>query len=197
MNHDISRFAAGLASNMRELKDGERLFATGQRPTRLYFLVSGVVQLLRPLKNGSDAIMHRARAGDWIAESSLFSEKYHCDAISVGAARVRGVRKPELLTLFASDPARCLEFAEILALRLRQLRGAHEIVRMRGAEERVAQWLALHAEGTPPTVAIDRTWSRIADELALTREAVYRALAAMRASGAIRTLEKKIVLRRS
>jgi CRP-like cAMP-binding protein len=197
MRPETPSFAFGLPAKVRILKDGEHLFAMGQRPSRLYFLVDGTVQLVRPLKNGATAVMHRAGAGDWIAESSIFSEKYHCDAIAVGAARVRGVRKAELLELFARDPARCLEFAQTLALRLRQLRGAHEIVRIRGAEERVAHWLSLQAEGSPPTVVLDRTWSQIADELALTREAVYRALSSMRASDAIRVSGKTVVLKRS
>ena len=194
MATDISRFAHGLRTTTRNLEDGERLFATGQRPTRLYFLTRGIVQLARPLRSGAAAIMHRGRAGEWVAESSLFTEKYHCDAIAIGETQVQSVGKNELLRLFARNPASCLEFAATLALRLRQLRGAHEIVRIRGAQERVAQWLALQAEGSPPTVTLDRTWSQIAEELSLTREAVYRALAALRASGVIRTAGKSVVL---
>jgi CRP/FNR family transcriptional regulator, dissimilatory nitrate respiration regulator len=35
----------------------------------------------------------------------------------------------------------------------------------------------LHASGSPPVALIRRSWTEIADELGLTREAVYRALA--------------------
>ena len=106
--------------------------------------------------------------------------------------RYRAVRQHEyardplaVLKLFEAEPERCLQFARLLALRLRDLRSMHEIVRMKKAEDRVLHWLRLNAEGTPPVVPLRKSWSRIAEDLALTRESLYRTVAVLRKAGKV------------
>lgn len=130
--------------------------------------------------------MQRANAGEWLAESSLFSDRYHCDAIADGASEVVSIGKRDLLAAFKEDPERAIAFCELLSKQLRRLRGIHEIVRIRSASERVLQWLLLQAAGNPPQVRIEQTWTQIADEISLTREAVYRAVAELKRRGALK-----------
>jgi hypothetical protein len=54
-----------------------------------------------------------------------------------------------------------------------------ELRNIHSAQERLITWLQMQAVGTPPTVILDRTWSDVAFELGLTREAIYRALATL------------------
>ncbi|MFL6619704.1 MAG: Crp/Fnr family transcriptional regulator [Povalibacter sp.] len=185
MKTQIDDFAAGLADRHHHLADGQRLFAAGQKPTRMFVVAQGCMRLTRPLRTGSNAVMQTARKGEWLAESSLFSSSYHCDAIARGTTELVSVSKRDLLTQFACEPWRYESFCKLLADHLRKLRGLHEIVRLKSARERVMEWLLLQAAGRPANLRLDQTWSDIAEELALTREAVYRAVASLTKSGAL------------
>ena len=179
-------FAVGLAFRTHELRDKQVLFAARQKPSKLFLVSRGCVRLVRPLRHGADAVMQRARAGEWLAESSLFSDRYHCDAIAQGTSEVISIDKRDVLAAFKKDPQRSVAFCELLSKQLRRLRGVHEIVRIRSARERVLQWLLLQATGAPPQLRVDQTWTQVADEISLTREAVYRAVAELKRSGALK-----------
>jgi CRP-like cAMP-binding protein len=182
---DLS-FAQGLPFREHTFEDTETLFSAGGKPVRLFLVAEGCIRLQRPLRSGASAIMQRARTGDWLAESSLFSDRYHCDAISQGITRTISVSKRELLAAFDKDPRRSMKFSVLLAEHLRRLRGMHEIVRVRSARDRVLHWLWLEAKGKPATLRLDQTWTQVADEIALTREAVYRAVAELKQLGIVR-----------
>ena len=103
MEVQIDAFAAGLPSRHHHLSDGQRLFASGQKPTRMFVVVKGRVRLTRPLRTGNNAVMQTARAGQWLAESSLFSNSYHCDGIARGTTEVVSVSRRELLARFGLE----------------------------------------------------------------------------------------------
>lgn len=179
-------FAAGMSFRKHALSDKQALFTARQKPSRLFWVSQGCVRLVRPLRHGANAVMQRAQAGEWLAESSLFSDRYHCDAIAQGPSEVISISKRDLLRALQEDPGRSIAFCELLSKQLRRVRGIHEIVRMRSARERVLQWLSLQATGQPPQLRLDQTWTQIAEEISLTREAVYRAVAALKRSGALK-----------
>jgi CRP-like cAMP-binding protein len=187
-------FAAELPHRLHDLKAEQMLFAAGQRPARLFMVSDGCVRLVRPARTGANAVMQRARAGEWLAESSLFSDRYHCDAVAQVKARAISVSKRELLDAFQREPKRWLIFSKLLAEHLRRLRGMHEVVRIRSARDRVFQWLLLQANGNPASIELDQTWTEIADEIALTREAVYRAVAELKRCGALRQRGERLLI---
>ena len=67
---------------------------------------------------------------------------------------------------------------------------------IRSARERVRHYLALNAGADGRTVALAGTLKDLAAELGLTHEALYRTLAALERSGAIKRGKGKIVLER-
>lgn len=131
------------------------------------------------LVDGSKLILHVARAGESFAEAALSAAHYHCDAVAEADAVVLALPKAALLAALANDPADCLALTLTLAGQVRDLRARLELRTIRSARERVLAWLRLHAQGNPPHVIIDRSWTVIADELGLTREALYRTLATL------------------
>ena len=66
----------------RILKAGQPLFRQGSRTVGLYEVVKGKVRLVRVDRSGREAVLHSASPGETIAEASLFSSTYHCDAIA-------------------------------------------------------------------------------------------------------------------
>ena len=77
----------------RRLKSGETLFRLGDKTAGLFEVVSGRVRLSRVDRSGREIILYVAGAGETIAEASLFSPSYHCDAIASTDALVRLYRE--------------------------------------------------------------------------------------------------------
>src|SRR5664280_172408 len=66
----------------RTLKTGEALFRLGDKTTGLCEVLAGRVRLARVDRSGHEIVLHVAGPGETLAEASLFSPAYHCDAIA-------------------------------------------------------------------------------------------------------------------
>jgi CRP/FNR family transcriptional regulator, dissimilatory nitrate respiration regulator len=158
---------------------GATIFRQGDRATAMFLVETGRVRLARVLADGTSLILYVAQAGESFAEASLSAAHYHCDAIAETDAAVLALPKADLLPALAADPAECLALTLTLAAQVRDLRARLELRNIRSASTRVLAWLRLHASGNPPSVPMHRSWTQVADELGLTREVVYRALATL------------------
>jgi len=161
----------------RHIKRSSTLFRQGDVAADVFVVELGRVHLARVLADGTRLILHVAKAGDSFAEASLSADHYHCDAIAETDAVVLTLPKADLLSALAAAPAECLALALALADQVRDLRAKLELRNIRSATARVLAWLRLHASGSPPSVSMHRSWTQVAEELGLTREAMYRALA--------------------
>lgn len=166
-------------TRLRHLHAGEVLFRQGEAVAALYRLRTGRIRLVRNLEDGTSVVLHVANANETFAEASAFADSYHCDALADVASDVVSMPRSEFLAALASDRDAALGFARLLAGQVRDLRARAELRSIRAAPERIMAWLRMRATGNPPIAAIDRTWTEIAAELGLTREAVYRALAVL------------------
>jgi len=133
----------------------------------------------RILADGAVLILYVVNAGESFAEASLSATHYHCDAIAETDSVVLALPKADLLALMKTDPAQGVTIALALASQVRDLRTKLELRNVRPATGRVLAWLRLQATGDPPRALLNRSWTLIAEELGLTREAVYRALAVL------------------
>ena len=75
-----------------KLKAGEPLFRLGDKTLGLCEVLAGRVRLARVDRSGREIVLHVAGPGETLAEASLFSPQYHCDAIANGGIQQdRGV----------------------------------------------------------------------------------------------------------
>jgi CRP/FNR family transcriptional regulator, dissimilatory nitrate respiration regulator len=169
----------------RRLAAGEALFHRGDSSAGFFEIVSGRLRLVRTGTDGRELTLHAAEAGETIAEASLFSPAYHCDAIAVTDTVVRLYRKPTVLAAFARDPAAAADFMAVLAHQVMSLRTRLEGRNIRSARDRVLHYLMVHAAFDGRTVMLPGTLKELAAELGLSHEALYRALAALEADGEI------------
>lgn len=182
----------------RKLKAGEALFRLGDKSTGLIEVVAGRVRLARVDRAGREIVLYVAAPGDTIAEASLFSPRYHCDAVASTDATVRVYPKPALLAAFADDPKAAQAFAAMLARQVMTLRTRLEQRNIRSARERVRHFLALHVGDDGRTVDLGgATLKEIAAELGLSHEAFYRTLSALERAGEIRRAGTTITLSRA
>lgn len=178
----------------RKLKSGEALFRQGDKTGGLCEIVAGRVRLARSDRSGSEIVLHVAGPGDTIAEASLFSPAYHCDAIASTDAVVRVYSRAAVLAAFEKDRKAAQNFAAILARQVMNLRTRIEQRNIRSARERVQHFLALNVGADGRTVMLPGTLKDLAAELGLSHEALYRTLAALERGGKIKRVKAKIVL---
>jgi CRP/FNR family transcriptional regulator, dissimilatory nitrate respiration regulator len=180
----------------RTLKSGETLFRLGDKTAGLYEVLAGQVRLARVDRSGHEVVLYVAGPGETVAEASLFSAQYHCDAIANTNATVRLYPKRNVLTALERDPRAAKAFSATLARQVMNLRARIEQRNIRSARERVWHYLVLNAGADRRTVELQRTLKDIAAEIGLTHEALYRAMAALERGGAIRRSRDKITLLR-
>ena len=188
--------AVRAAAVERKLKSGEALFRLGDKTAGICEVVAGRVRLSRVDRSGREVILYVAGPGETIAEASLFSPSYHCDAIASTNALVRIYPKPAVLAAFEKDPKAAQTFAATLAHQVMNLRTRIEQRNIRSARERVRHFLSLNADADVRTVSLRGTLKDLAAELGLSHEALYRTLAALERAGEIKRSRGKIALLR-
>jgi CRP-like cAMP-binding protein len=179
----------------RHLAAGETLFVAGE-PVRWFFLVaSGSVRLVRHAVDGSALVLHVARAGEPVAEASLFADVYHCDAMAETATTVEACGKAALLDHLSRHGSPALTLLRHLARELQRTRDRAQMLGRRSARQRVLAYLAGYQSSATGEIALDRSWKAVAEELALTHEALYRTLAALEGQGLlVRTPGRRVRL---
>jgi CRP-like cAMP-binding protein len=185
------------AASERKLDAGDVLFRSGSKTVGLYQVLEGTVCLIRTDRSGREAVLQRASAGDMLAEASLFSSTYHCDAIAKTAATVRLYPKAVLLTELQQEPKSAQAFAATLARQVMTLRARLEQRNIHSARDRVRHYFAVNADPSGRTVKLSGTLKDVAAELGLTHEAFYRTLAEMSAEGEIERRKGMIRLKKS
>jgi CRP-like cAMP-binding protein len=183
--------AAGIE---RSLKAGQSLFRQGSRTAGLYEVVSGKVRLARVDRSGREAVLHSASAAETIAEASLFSPTYHCDAIASTNAVVRFYPKAAVLAEFRRNPKAAAAFMAMLARQIMNLRTSLEQRAIHSARDRIRHYLAVNLGPDGRSVLLPGTLKELAANLGLTHEALYRTLAEMQANGEVERLTGKIRL---
>lgn len=111
-------------------------------------------------------------AGSIIAEASLFTTSYHCDAVAHTDVSVQIILRSKFRQRFESDPMFAKAWANHLAEEVRAARLRAEILSYKTVTERLCAWKAnngpLPAKGN---------WKSLAHELGTSPEALYRHLA--------------------
>jgi CRP-like cAMP-binding protein len=178
----------------RKLKSGEALFQLGNKATGLYEVISGRVR--RVDRSGHEIVLHIAGPGETLAEASLFSPSYHCDAIASTDATVRIYPKAAVLAAFYEDRHAAQAFTATLARQVMNLRTRIEQRNIRSSHERVRHFLKLNVGVDRRTVNLRGSLKDLANELGLTHEALYRTLAALERAGEIKRSKGRIILLR-
>ncbi len=159
----------------RFLAPAEYLFHQGEPVVSLFVVLVGEIHLIRHHEDGGTVILQRARPGEVLAEASLFSDSYHCDAVARTHATVRCIPKRRLRNRFREDPEFAEAWAAHLAREIQNTRFRAEVLSLRTVASRLEAWLAWHGE-TPPK----GEWKQLAQQIGVSPEALYREMATRR-----------------
>jgi CRP-like cAMP-binding protein len=176
---------------VRTLARGEPLFRQGEPAAAVFKIVRGRLRMIRHLASGDRITIHTGRTGELFAEGSLFSDVYLCDAIAAEPTRVCACGKAEMLAAIRDSPSTMFALLKQITRSLHNARAMRELRNVRSADDRVLQHLHLSAS-KHGAVVFDRPLLEVAEDLGLTHEAYYRALAALVRTGAIQRTGRKI-----
>lgn len=171
--------AVAVAVSMRK---GERLFAQQQRPGHMYFVVNGEVVLERSGARGDTLVLQRVRHG-FVAEASLQSARYHCDALVTASGQAVALPIAPLKEELARDSTFALRWIDMLNGEVRRLRAQCERMSLKGVRERLLH--LLETEGRHGRLSIQSGLKSLATELAVSHEALYRTVAVLEKEGLI------------
>jgi CRP-like cAMP-binding protein len=180
----------------RRLARGEPLFRQGKPATAVFLIERGRLRMIRHLASGDRITIHTGRIGELFAEGSLFSDVYQCDAIAAEPTQVRACAKAEMLAAIGDSPSAMLVLLAQVTRSLHHARAMRELRNIRSADDRVLQHLHLLAS-KDGAVVFDRPLLEVAEDLGLTHEAYYRALATLARAGEIKRMGRKIRLIKS
>jgi CRP-like cAMP-binding protein len=168
-----------LADRESTLEAGAALFHQGDQVERLHLVRTGTVRLSRVDDRGLPAVMQRAGPSGIVAEGSIFSETYHCDAAALTEARTCSVNMRILRQTLADRPELLEAVACHLARELQQTRGRVEVLSRKTVSDRLSAWLAINGGTLPPRGSLKSA----AEDLGVSPEAFYRELSRRRILG--------------
>lgn len=177
-----------------ELCKGERLFLQRQRPRHMYFVVGGEIVLERMGEQGHALVLQRVRQG-FLAEASLQSGSYHCDAVVIAPGQAVVLPIEPLKAALAADSEFALRWIGMLNAEVRRLRAQCERMSLKGVNERLLHMI--ETEGVDGRLRAASGLKSLATELAVSHEALYRALSGLEKTGVILREPGCIVLARS
>ena len=176
MSHALFTQLLELAHRERQLASGEVLFRIGDRVRSLFLVIAGAIRLTRSLPHGPQLILQRAGPGTVLAEASLFADHYHCEGEAVIASMVRLVAVRRLRETLVKEPELVTAWTRHLAQEVQRARAHVEIISLKTVSARIDAWMMLNDGPLPPK----GQWRRVAAEIGVTPEALYRELARRR-----------------
>lgn len=158
----------------------ETLFRIGDPVRCIYLVISGETRLIRLDRNGGEVILQRSRGG-FIAEASLDSRTYHCDAVASEATSILAFPASAFRSVLDADPAFSRAWQSQLAKEVRKLRAQCERLSLHSAADRINHYI--ESEGNDGVLMLTQSRKSWAAELGLSHEALYRTLRRMHDNG--------------
>ncbi|MDK1373396.1 MULTISPECIES: Crp/Fnr family transcriptional regulator [unclassified Sinorhizobium] len=164
------------ATAQKSFEKGEHLFNRDDRVLSLFLVTDGGVHLVRYQADGDTAVLQRSGPGMVLAEASVFSERYHCDAVAITSTRALVVPVAEVRRLLDDDPAFARAWTIHLSRELQSARKRAEIVALRTVSARLDAWMTWN-DGRLP---VKGDWRALAEEIGVSPEALYREMSRRR-----------------
>ncbi len=151
---------------------GSYLFHQDDSIHFVYFVEQGQIELTRFQPDGTALVLQRAGSGDIIAEASVYSESYHCDAIASIFSQVFFVPKSTFLGLIETESL-CRAWSNHLAREMQSARYRAELLSRKTVSERLSSWLDWPGNKLPEK----GEWKGLAQQIGVSPEALYREMA--------------------
>lgn len=172
MSTEFNSLLRGLKGHECAFAAGAPVFHLGDTVRLVHFVRRGTIHLVRHQEDGAALILQRARAGSILAEASVYSDRYHCDARAESDAATWAVARKDLRRRLEAKPEFSQAWAQYLAHEVQHARLHAEILSLKTVAARLRAWTVWN--GALPEKGERR---RVADEIGISAEALYRELA--------------------
>lgn len=173
---------------------GALLFLSGHKPRWMYFVNEGEVVLERHGESGETACLQRCQQG-FVGEASLTSTRYHCDARTTRPTTVTRIPVEALRQGLRADRDFSERWIAMLSGEVRRLRLSNERLSLPKVRDRLLH--LVETEGIQGRYTLDCTLKQLAQQLAVTHEALYRVLAELERAQRIERTDGTIRLRKA
>jgi len=174
-------------------KRGQYIFYSGNSPSGLYCVNSGIVKLESTGPQGQGHLLRVAKAGDVLGYRSLFADDcYEASAVVQEEAQICFVPKQILMSLIEKFPALSLRLLQRISKELRESEQRFCDQSDKNAKSRVAEAVLFFKEKYS-----EHTWTRreIAEWAGTTPETVMRTLAEFEDEGLIEQKGRQIIVK--
>jgi CRP-like cAMP-binding protein len=178
MSNQLEHHLRSLSAQKFAFASGQYLFHLGDPVRMMYFVITGMVHLTRTQRDGSMLVLHQARPRCILAEASFCSQHYHCDAVAMAETHAFAYAMTEFRAYLRASPEFADVWARHLAHELQTARLHAEILSLKTVAQRLDAWLGWRGGALPRK----GEWRTIADEIGVSREALYREIAGRRGS---------------
>ncbi len=168
-----------------EVERGATVFRRDDPVTAVYEVLVGRVRLERTPADGTVLVLGVLLPGEALAEASIFATSYHCDAVAEVGSRLASWSRGRVSERLSSEPDLTRRWLARSCRQVQQLRALVELRSLRPLTERILAWLRMREEGVWVGAA-DKPLRAVADELGVSPEAFYRALAELEKQGSVR-----------
>jgi CRP-like cAMP-binding protein len=182
------RRIAGLA-HPTHLRAGEVAYSAGGSPSRLMVLHAGHLRISRISSDGSEQLIRVLGPGEFVGESSVFSDRAPEDhATALDDCQLCVFRHDDLRTLISTHPQIALRMLATVSARLSDAEHRLSSLTSHDVESRVAEYLlGLHGSwsGGGATVTLPMAKKDVAALLDTTPESLSRSLRSLSDKGLI------------
>ena len=182
-------------ANYQNLVAGQVLFYHRDPAERIFALEVGRIRLVRYTSEGNLVVFQIVREKESFAESALFTELYHCNAIVEVPSRVICYPKTLVWEVLQNNSDLALSFLRRFDRKSQSLKKLLELRSIRSARDRLLQYLLFTASPGETRITFDRPYKDIASELGLSPETLYRTLAELEREEVIARDGRQIELR--
>jgi len=164
---------AVMAKRKRSIDAGACLFHRDDPVAFVFIVEKGILELTRCQRDGRLIVLQRAEPRAILAEASVYSQSYHCDAIAAASSTVACIDKTAFLERLAEDPGFSYLWSSHLAGEMMKARHRSEILCRKTVAERLDAWLDWRGQKLPPK----GERKAVAAQIGVSPEALYRELA--------------------
>ena len=170
---------------------GDLLFVQRKRPTRMFYIYRGEVVLQRTSAQGDCFVVQRVRHG-FVAEASIEASAYHCDALITETGEHFSIPIDLIRTALVNDAAFSMRWIGTLNQELKRLRAQCERLSLKSVRARLLH--LIETEGKNGRLTLNASVKSLASELAVTHEALYRAITELEHQGILRRVEGALLM---
>ncbi len=178
MSKDFVEQLITTSTRQRTLSQGNYLFHQGDTVRSVFVVSKGQIELARHAENGTSLVLQRATGNTLLAEASVYSRIYHCDAIALLPSTVFEIPKANFEEIIHQDSTIYNAWAAHLAREIQSARYRCELMSRKTVADRLDAWMAWPGNKLPPR----GQWKSIANEIDVSPEALYRELSKRRSS---------------